>query len=489
MDGLKYLAECAGVLPFLIVVGTGIVILLVDAFSPLGRKGHPAYLACVGTVLALAALFRPLPLENELFGGMIYADAFAVFFNAVFLLGTLLVVLLSVGVLSWERIERGEYYALLLFSTAGMMLMAQAANLVMLFLGLEIFSIAIYVLVGMPRHQRRANEASLKYFLLGAFASGFFVYGLTFLYGAVGSLSMSAMAAYLGTTQTLFNAYLLLGSALVLVGFSFKIALVPFHMWTPDVYEGAATPVTAYMAVGVKAAVFAALARVFWLALPTIRPHWIPVFWVLSALTMTVGNVMALTQQNVKRMLAYSSIAHAGTILMAVTAASDQGLTGMLVYLLAYTFMNLGAFGVVIYLQERYGVGEALEDLRGLGFQSPLLGAAMAVFLFSLAGIPPTAGFIAKFFVFAAAVRADLLWLVIIGVLNSVVAVYYYLRVVVVMYSRSAESGWHPAISESPAGSVAAAGALVLALWATLHLGIFPHAFWEWARQSVYVLL
>jgi NADH-quinone oxidoreductase subunit N len=188
-------------------------------------------------------------------------------------------------------------------------------------------------------------------------------------------------------------------------------------------------------------------------------------------------------------MLAYSSIAHAGTILMAVTAASDQGLTGMLVYLLAYTFMNLGAFGVVIYLQERYGVGEALEDLRGLGFQSPLLGAAMAVFLFSLAGIPPTAGFIAKFFVFAAAIRADLLWLVIIGVLNSVVAVYYYLRVVVVMYSRSAEPGWHPAISDSPAGSVAAAGALVLALWATLHLGIFPHAIWEWARQSVYVLL
>ncbi|PIU32337.1 MAG: NADH-quinone oxidoreductase subunit N, partial [Syntrophobacteraceae bacterium CG07_land_8_20_14_0_80_61_8] len=265
---------------------------------------------------------------------------------------------------------------LLLFSVTGMMLMARAANLIMLFLGLEVLSIAIYILVGMPRHERKANEACLKYFLLGAFSSGFFLYGMTFIYGASGSLSLAAMAAAFGQGDLPHNPYLLLGTALLLVGFSFKIALVPFHMWTPDVYEGAPTPITAYMAVAVKAAVFAALARVFWMALPSLQPRWTDLFWVLAVLTMTVGNVAALVQTNIKRMLAYSSIAHAGYILVAVVAGSAQGLTGMLVYLAAYTFMNVGAFGVVILVQERLGVGEDIDDCRGLGFTSPALGAA-----------------------------------------------------------------------------------------------------------------
>ena len=489
MDGLQYLLDCTGILPILILFATGILILLLDAFAPRGRKGRLAALALAGVLLAMIGWWRPLPVERELFGGMLFADSFGFFFDGLFLATAALIILFSAGTLDRDRIDLGEYYALLLFSVTGMMLMARAANLIMLFLGLEVLSIAIYILVGMPRHERKANEACLKYFLLGAFSSGFFLYGMTFIYGASGSLSLAAMAAAFGQGDLPHNPYLLLGTALLLVGFSFKIALVPFHMWTPDVYEGAPTPITAYMAVAVKAAVFAALARVFWMALPSLQPRWTDLFWVLAVLTMTVGNVAALVQTNIKRMLAYSSIAHAGYILVAVVAGSAQGLTGMLVYLAAYTFMNVGAFGVVILVQERLGVGEDIDDCRGLGFTSPALGAAMAVFLFSLAGIPPTAGFVAKFFVFLAAIEAGFTWLVILAVVNSAVAVYYYLRVVIVMYSR-AESPIALAdrlgLGRIPS---AALGALIVALWATLQIGILPQSLWELARHSVSALL
>ncbi len=491
MNGLQYLSDCAGILPLLILFATGILILMLDAFSPRGQKGRPGYLGLLGVVAAAASLFKPLPVAGELFYGMLYADGFTIFFNALFLLTAALVILFSVEALERDRINLGEYYALLLFSVMGMMLMAQAANLIMLFLGLEILSISVYVLVGMARQVPKANEASIKYFLLGAFSSAFFLYGMTFLYGATGTLSMTGMMAYLGKGELLYNPYLLLGTALVLVGFGFKMALVPFHMWTPDVYEGAPTTITAYMSVGVKAAVFAALVRVFWNGVPALQPHWMPVLWVLAVLTMTLGNVAALVQHNMKRMLAYSSIAHAGYLLVAVVSGSREGLTAMLVYLLAYVFMNVGAFGVVILVQERLGIGEELTRVKGLGFSAPGLALVMAVFLFSLAGIPPTAGFVAKFFVFAAAVKAGHTWLVIIALVNSVVAVYYYLRVVVLMYSPADEAG----DGALGAGSrriripVPAWGALIVAVWATVQIGIFPQALWDAARVSIGALL
>lgn len=489
MDSLRYLRDCAGIVPLLVLFITGILILLVDAFASKGQKDKASYVALLGIAVGLLSLLWPLPADHELFSGMLYADTFTVFFHAVLMLGTFMMILLSMGTLEKEHFKlSGEYYALLLFSTMGMMMMVQAAHFIMVFLGLEVLSISIYILVGVFRDQSRSNEASLKYFLLGAFSSGFLLYGLTFLYGATGSLSLSTMATFLSDkSEWLRNTYLLIGTALVLVGFSFKMALVPFHMWTPDVYEGAPTPITAYMAVAVKAAVFASLARIFWMALPTIQPYWIPVLWVLSVVTMMVGNITALVQDNVKRMLAYSSIAHAGYILMALVAVSDNGLSGMLIYLLAYTFMNVGAFGVVIVLQDRFGMGENVADYRGLGMRYPFLGAVMTLFLFSLAGIPPTAGFVAKFFVFGAVIQAGQIWLAVIGVLNSVVAVYYYLRLVVNLYSRPSEE--MEAAQASLKVPAVALGALILAAWATLQIGILPNTFWELAKRSVYALL
>lgn len=486
MSTLTVLYECQGILPVLILSVTGVVILLLDAFSPLGRKGQLGAVAVTGTVCALGTLVMTPP-GAEFFSGMVVWDRFSVFLSAVLMAGALLVFMVSFDSLRRSGMECGEYYALVLFATAGMILMVQAAHFIMLFLGLEIFSIAIYILVGMYRQEKRANEAALKYVLLGGFASGFLLYGLTFIYGATGSLSMSVMAAHLGKAEKVFNSYLLFGSALVVAGFAFKLALVPFHLWTPDVYEGAPTPITAYMAVGVKAAVFGALVRTFWVALPTVHPHWSAFFWALAAVTMTVGNLMALAQDSVKRMLAFSSIAHAGYLLVAVVADSKEGLTALLVYLLAYTVMNVGAFGVMVALQNRQESGERLEDFRGLAGRSPFLAALMALFLFSLAGIPPTAGFVGKFMVFSAAVQSGYTWLVILAVINSVIAAYYYLRVVIVVY-RPAEgaSAEEPAdgtsrLSAGERGALLGAGAL------TAVVGLWPHVFWDLARQAVHV--
>ncbi|WP_448382854.1 NADH-quinone oxidoreductase subunit N [Desulfosoma sp.] len=487
MSALTVLYECQGILPALILSATGVVILLLDAFSPLGRKGQLGAVAVTGTVFALGSLVMA-PSGAEFFSGMVVWDRFSVFLSAVLMAGALLVFFLSFDSLRRSGLECGEYYALVLFATTGMILMVQAAHFIMLFLGLEIFSIAIYILVGMPRHEKRANEAALKYVLLGGFASGFLLYGLTFIYGATGSLTMSVMAAHLGKAETVFNPYLLFGSALVLAGFAFKLALVPFHLWTPDVYEGAPTPITAYMAVGVKAAVFGALVRTFWVALPTVHSHWTAFFWALAVLTMTVGNLMALAQDSVKRMLAFSSIAHAGYLFVAVVADSKEGLTALLVYLLAYTVMNVGAFGVMVAVQNRQESGERLEDFRGLGGRSPFLAAFMALFLFSLAGIPPTAGFVGKFMVFSAAVQSGYTWLVIIAVINSVIAAYYYLRVVIMVYRPGEESAAEDLGTEVARLTAGERGALLGAGALTAIVGLWPNVFWDLARQAVHVL-
>lgn len=486
MNGLRYLADCAGIVPLIILFVSGLVILMMDAFSPRGKKGNIPYVALGSLVLSFVSLWQVKVSEHLLFNSMLYFDQYTLFFNGIFILGTILIILFSIGNLHFDKIDIGEYYALLLFSTTGMILLAQAANLIVIFLGLEILSLAVYILVGLPKHSFRANEASLKYFLLGAFASGFFLYGLTFIYGATGSLALETISQHIISTGINSNAYLLIGMALVLAGFSFKMALVPFHMWTPDVYEGASTPVTAFMAVGVKAAIFAALVRFLWMAFPELQIKWVPMLWLLSVLTMTAGNLLALMQDNVKRMLAYSSIAHAGYILIALVAGTERGLTGMLFYILSYTFMTIGIFGVVIIIQSRFAVGEKVKDFQGLGFKYPLLGVVTGVFLFSLAGIPPTAGFTAKFYVFSAAIEANFIWLVILGVLNSAIAVYYYLRLVIVFYTpAAAKAGQQDTFLKAPAFGICA---LVVTAWATLQLGLFPGGILELAKNSIVAL-
>jgi NADH-quinone oxidoreductase subunit N len=361
-----------------------------------------------------------------------------------------------------------------------MMLMAAGSHLIIIFLGLETMSISIYILAGMMREDKRSVEAALKYFLLGAFATGFLLYGIALIYGATGSLYLKDIAAYITSKSLLRSPMLLMSLVFLTIGFGFKIASVPFHMWTPDVYEGAPTSITAFMATGVKAAGFSAFIRVFFSALPAFRPDWTSIMWLICVATMTVGNIVAISQTNIKRMLAYSSIAHAGYILVAFVAGNDLGTSGILFYLMAYAFMNIGAFTCVILLGKKGEENTLISDYAGIGFKYPLLAASMTIFLLSMAGIPPLGGFMAKFYVFSAAVKEKFYWLAVLGVLNSAVSVYYYLRVTVLMYFRESEreiTGLH----FSPASVIA----LILAVIGTLYLGIFPANVLSLAQKSI----
>ena len=355
---------------------------------------------------------------------MVVQDNYSLFFKLIFLITAGLTILMSIRFLKLEGFEHGEYYVLLLFATVGMMLMASAADLIIIFLGLETFSLAIYVLAGFFRTQVKSNESSLKYFLLGAFSTGFLLYGIALIYGATGTTNLKGIYEFVRKIDLLTDPLLLIGMGLLIVGFGFKVASVPFHMWTPDVYEGAPTSVTAFMSVGAKAAGFAAFLRVFLYSLSSLQTDWVWILWVLAVLTMTLGNIVAIAQKNIKRMLAYSSIAHAGYILVAMVAASELGTASVLYYLLAYAFMNLGAFGVVILYGRKGEENILIGDYSGMASKYPLLAAAMAIFMFSLAGIPPTAGFVGKFYIFSAAVKAGYIGLAIIGVLNSALSVY-----------------------------------------------------------------
>jgi NADH-quinone oxidoreductase subunit N len=361
-----------------------------------------------------------------------------------------------------------------------MMLMAAGTHLIVIFLGLETMSISIYILAGMLREDRKSVESAFKYFLLGAFATGFLLYGIAFLYGATGSLYLKDIASYIASKKLLDNPMLLMSLAFLTIGFGFKIASVPFHMWTPDVYEGAPTSITAFMATGVKAAGFSALIRVFFTALPEFRPDWTSIMWLIAVATMTVGNIIAISQNNIKRMLAYSSIAHAGYILVAFVAGNKSGTSGILFYLMAYAFMNLGAFTCVILLGKKGEENILITDYAGVGFKYPLLAASMTIFLLSMAGIPPLGGFMAKFYIFSAAVEAKFYWLAILGVLNSAISVYYYLRVTVLMYFRESEREI-TGLQFSPAPVIA----LILALIGTFYMGIFPANVLSFAQKSI----
>jgi NADH-quinone oxidoreductase subunit N len=468
----------ASIGPWITLSIFAIAILLADALSPKGNRTAAPLLALAG--LAVAG-FQTISLwgKNGLdFARMVYVDNFSLFFYMVFILGTALTVLISLQYLKDYGKNLAEYYALLLFATVGMMLMAAGAHLIMIFLGLEVMSIAVYVLAGLFREDARSNEAALKYLVLGAFASAFLLFGMAMLYGAAGgTLFLNDLP---GRLTAGFKPLTLLAIALLVVGFGFKVASVPFHMWTPDVYEGAPTSVTAFMAVGVKTAAFAAFARVFFLAFPTLMPDWTMVLWVLAVATMTLGNVVAIAQTNIKRMLAYSSIAHAGYLLVALVAANQLGAVSLMYYLLAYTLMNLGAFGVVILVGRKKDSYLSIYDYAGLGAQHPALAAAMALFMFALAGIPPTAGFVGKFYIFSAAVKAGYIWLAIIGVMNSVVSVYYYLRITVLMYMKPAEADLGP-INFAPAVTAT----LLLTAAGVVLIGVFPGFLYNLALNSV----
>ena len=436
-------------LPFLIISIWAIVLLMVDLF--VSNKGTIAILSAVGVTLALVAVIARFGSDQVAFDGMIVADSFSDFLQIVILATALLGIAVAYDYLRRMHMERGEYYALMLFTVAGMLLMSLAGDLILVFLAIELLSLPLYVMSGFARPEKGSEEAAMKYFILGAFSSAFLVYGIALIFGATGTTNMAGVAQSISGNQADLTL-LIIAVPMLLVGLGFKVAAVPFHMWTPDVYQGAPSAAVAFMSVGAKVAGFAALLRIFIAALPGLAQAWGPVVIAVSAATMIWGNVAAIAQTNIKRMLAYSSIAHAGYLLMALAAASDprvadEAVSAALFYLFAYLFSNLGAWAVVLTVERSEGRGLLIEDYAGLGRRRPALALAMAIFMLSLIGVPPTVGFIGKFLVFSVTIEAGLIGLALVGVVTSLVSAYYYLRVVMMMYMRSGEpetrsEGW-----------------------------------------------
>jgi NADH-quinone oxidoreductase subunit N len=473
-------ADFSTIWPLTFLTVWACVLLLVDLLIPGARKGITALLSALGLALTLGFTLAQVGQEGVGFSGMVTLDGFSIFVNALLLISGLLGVALSYGYVKRMGLERGEYYTLLLFSVTGMMLMAQAADLIVVFLALELLSIPLYVLAAFARPQAQSEEAGLKYFLLGAFATGFVVYGTALVFGATGSTNLAEVVSRAASDSNLL--LLSLGAAGILVGLGFKVAAVPFHMWTPDVYQGAPTAVTAFMSSGAKIAGFAALLRVFTTAFPTIAADMTDILWALAALTMILGNVIAIAQNNIKRLLAYSSIAHAGYILMAFVPYGNpdvraDAVAAGLFYLVAYAVTNFGAWGVVIALEKSEGRGLQLSDYAGLARKHPALAAAMAIFMLSLIGLPPTIGLVGKFYLFRSVIAGGFTGLAIIGVLTSLISAYYYLRVVVIMYMRDGEP-------ETERESFLDLTTGITAL-ATVILSLVPQFLFAWASSAV----
>lgn len=480
--------------PELIIGVAGVLAMMIDAFSRRGQRWLTGGLSIVALLAAGAAsvwLGTGASGPHSAFNGMIVLDQLRLSFTLIFIIVSLLTVLIAAAWIDTEKLPAGEFHVLLLFATCGMMLMASAGDLVIVFLGLEILSIATYVMAGFRRTDVRSNESSLKYFILGSFASAFLLYGIALIYGATatetlpGTTNIAAIAGRLN--HSLYPPLLLAGLAMLLVGFGFKIATAPFHVWTPDVYEGAPTPVTAFMAAGPKAAGFASFMRIFVFGFPVAtalastggyaHKSWLGALAIMAALTMTVGNVVAIAQNNVKRMLAYSSIAHAGYALVgfiaagAATDAEQRGaaLTSVAFYLLTYAVMNMGAFAVVTLIARGNDRHNAVDDYNGIGFLSPVLAFSLSLFLLGLLGMPLTAGFMGKVMVFTTAVRQGYVWLVVIAVLNTAISAYYYLRLIIVMFFRERNAPW-----DSPRIPASVAIALALTVAGVFYLGLFP---------------
>ncbi|HIJ96244.1 MAG TPA: NADH-quinone oxidoreductase subunit N [Desulfuromonadales bacterium] len=469
------------ILPEIFLSSLAMVLLLITVFSPGGSKSLLGNISFIGIAATAVLVGSGWGANISSFNGSVILDNFATFFKMVFLLSAGLSILISDKYMNREGCNHGELYPIILFTTVGMMLMASGTDLMVIFLGLEVMSVSLYVLAGFNRNNLKSNEAGLKYFLLGAFSTGFLLYGMALIYGATGTTRIAKIATIIGQmTLPSANIMLVAGMLLMFTGFAFKVAAAPFHMWTPDVYEGAPTPMTAFMSTGPKAAAFAASLRIFLIALPTLQAEWGQLLWVLAVLTMTVGNITALRQDNIKRMLAYSSIAHAGYCLVGFAAGNGTGTAGILFYMLSYAFMNIGAFAIIILVAKKGEPNGTVMDLAGFGFKHPILALAMTIFMFSLAGVPPTAGFIGKFYLFSGAIQKGYIWLAILGVLNSAASVYYYLRVIVYMYMKEPNEEFEWTVVTAPV-----ALALLIAVAGTLIPGVVPSLLLELAQNAI----
>jgi NADH-quinone oxidoreductase subunit N len=468
------------ILPEIVLTVGALLVLVADVLLPRASRAARGWVALLA-IGATAASLAPFGSTHvEVAHGLLAVDRFALFFKIVFLLAAAITVLMSFHYVDVEGVAPGEYYFLILCATLGMMIMAGGIDLITIFIGLETMAVSFYILAGFIKPNQRSNEAAVKYFLLGAFSLGVLLYGMSLMYGLSGTTNLRVMAPLFAGQET--DKRLVLAVILVVAGVGFKIAAVPFHMWAPDVYEGAPTPVTAFLSVGSKAASFAMLLRIFVEGLPVMNADWRLLFEALAIVTMTVGNVAALTQSNVKRMLAYSSIAHAGYVLIGVVAGTPRGIEATLIYLFVYAFMQLGAFTVIVMLRRQDVIGDELKDFSGLYFRHPFAAFAMLLFMLSLGGIPPTAGFMGKFWLFGAAIDAGYVWLALIGVLNSAISLYYYIRIVVFMYVKD------EALGSTPKAVPTLALALGVAVAATLLLGIYPPLLFRVAEASARTL-
>jgi NADH-quinone oxidoreductase subunit N len=469
--------------PEILLAVAGMVVLAVGAIG----RGLPhratalvslASLAATGVLVVLVQ--RPAVGGEAILAGMFMIDGYALFWKALFLIATALTVVLSMRFVEEGRYPAGEFYSLLLFATTGMLFMASGFHLLSIWISLELMALSSYILAGYFKRQRRSNEAALKYFILGALSSGILLYGISLLYGATGTVQLTELAARLPAAMQAEGLLVGLGWLFLAIGLFFKVAAVPFHVWTPDVYVGAPTPVTAFLAVGSKAAAFAILVRIFYQGLAPLVIDWQVVVAAVAAVTMIWGNLAALTQSNVKRMLAYSSIAHAGYVLIGVLAGTEDGLWAVLFYMLAYSFITLGTFATVILLERREYAGETYSDYAGLARRSPFLAAMMLIFMLALTGIPPTGGFFGKVYLFAAAVESGWTWVALVGVLMSAVSLYYYMGIVVYMYLRDPEDA-----TPAPLPSRLLAAAIGLCALVTVLLGTLPGPIVELAKASL----
>ena len=480
------LTDLTPIIPEIIVLLTACTVLLVDLFA--AKKNRSLTLAVTTIIGLLLAMYSETLLHGKDitgFYGTVVADDFSILFEFIYMSVAIITVFVSRHYIAENEMNFGEYYVLLLTAVSGMMFMTSGLDLLVIFIGLEIMSISSYILVGMKRKVAMANEAALKYLLLGAFSTGFLLYGISLLYGATGSTLLPTIISEIQQNGS-GNPLVIVGMALVVVAMSFKIAIVPFHMWTPDVYTGAPTPVTGFLSGAAKAAGFAVFIRVLMTGIPLEGANWENILWLLAVLTMTVGNVMALRQNEVKRMLAYSSIAHAGYVLVAVVVGSTSAISGVIFYSCAYALMGTGAFGILT-IRDAGRIPRTFDDLAGYGKRNPTLALLMSLFIFSLVGLPLTGGFIGKFQIFSAALQAGWIWLTVIAILNSALSVYYYLRVVMFMYMREGALPVGSVVSNNTSG-FAMTGLLVTAL-AVLYLGVFPDSILELASLSILALL
>ncbi len=472
--------DLVAISPELVLAVFGFAILIVDLWLPERMKSFNGILALLGIIISLGVSFGAYGLHIDAFSGTITMDNASNFASIVMLLVALASVLMGLDFLKREGIDKGEYYEVLLLSVVAMQVLAATYNLVTLFIAIETLSIGMYILTGFLKEKSESIEGAMKYFILGSFASSFLVLGIGIIFGLFGTFNLVTVKGMLAGADSLHRWAAILAFILIFVALGFKIAAFPFHAWTPDVYAAAPTPVSAFMSVAPKVAGFLIIIRFLAVGMAPVHVEWSRVLWVIAALTMTFGNTVALWQKDLKRLLGYSSIAHAGYMLVGITAANALGYGAVMFYLFGYLFMNLGAFAIAEFISRKEDRGTEIENLRGLGYKYPLMGLAMLIFMFCLAGVPPTVGFIGKYYLFSAAVKSHLYWLAVIGVINSAISAYFYLNIVVTMYMRGEPEKPVEVLNSLPLKVVVLLGALGVA-----YIGIFPSTFLDIALKSV----